>query len=175
MSDDRPDEDRPAPFVVEWYRPRTLWRLLIGSALPASLVAAGAVILAVMGTADPRNYSEAFTIVGLCLTIVGPVLGIRHFFRILSEDRCLTFTNEALTYDRDGKHYRAAWEVIDQVVHEPETDVIVITREDDSPILIEDTFIGQTGELLAKRIVDIRRKALMGLLRRPVAPPERAD
>ncbi len=128
--DEGDERDAGRSFVVEWFRPRILGRLLRGSAIPAVLIAAGASVLAVMGSSPPAAYSEVFTILGLLLTIVGPALGIRHFFRILREDRCLIFTSQGLTYDRDGAHHHVRWETIDDATYDEALDRVFVTRED---------------------------------------------
>ena len=161
----------PREWVVEWYRPKTLQRLLRGVIVPAIMIAAGACVLAVMGVSGPETYSVLITLMGLILTILGPFFGIRHFLLILGEDRCLTLKNTGLTYDRDSAHYAVLWDVLDDVVLDEQTGQLRVTSEDGEPFLIDDAFISISQADLAKRILTVRTQALMGLLRPPVADP----
>jgi hypothetical protein len=169
------DSASPAPegFVVEWFRPDLRRSLFRAWRYGASLVAVGSLATGVVFTRLGTSvHWGAFTAlgVGLVLTIAGLVLMIGSSLRVIGVDTCLVVRSDGVRLDegeRPGALY--AWERIDRVSVEAGTGALCIDTDGEGPgrLRIDVRFADIDNDTLAQRLLDVRRKALMGLLRRP--------
>ena len=161
-----PKDAQPPGFTVEWHRPAVGRRLFDVWWLPATMIVVGAACLAVAGILgdDPSAYIP-LTVVGLPLTIAGPYMGIRGLFGIFSEDDFLEVRSTGLRA-RVGREIRyEPWQSVDSIEPNAQSRGIVILFEESDDWVIPHSFLGFSDEDLAKHLMELRTKGLMGLLR----------
>ena len=157
----------PPGFVVEWHRPAVSQRLFQVWWRPALMIAVGACCLAVAGILgdDPRAYIP-LTIVGLPLTIAGPYKGLRGLFKIFAEDDFLEVRSTGLRA-RIGNDVRfVPWDALDAISPHESGKGIRISLDEGDDWLFPHSFIGFSDDAFCTRLLELRRKGLMGLLRR---------
>lgn len=160
-------------FVVEWFRPdlrRTLYRAWrYGAGMVAFGSLATGLVFTRLGTSTHWGAFGALA-VGLCTTVAGMLLMLFASLRALSHDTCLVVCSDGVRLDEGERQGRLmAWEDIDRVSVEPETGALRIESDDAdrAGLRLDLRFADIDNEALAQRLLDVRRKALMGILRRP--------
>lgn len=177
-----------APRLVAWYRPeiaRRLRRVLLPA---AGLMLLGSLAWAhvklfhggpdVLGRAAPPAQgtplppaplppAEAFGLmaIGLVLCVAGGLLAILGLLRTMREDVYLALRTDGALWHRGGDEVFLPWGELERVRWDAEQAALVFERRDgDAPFQLGGRFADVEGPELARRLDDVRRKAIWGLL-----------
>ncbi len=115
----------------------------------------------------PAEASEAdrvlaLGLIALALVVSGGGTAIVGLMRELSQERWLALRTDGLVIANAGTEKRARWTQIDDVRMEGSTILVELSSGD--TWTIRDRFAGTTRSALGKRIAQVRRRALHGLL-----------
>lgn len=161
--------------VVEWYRPRLLGRLF-GMWLAASFllgvgVVGGGLALDTSGRI-PEEWRGWAMGLGLIGTVLGAVGGIIGIIKLVSEDdRYLLVTRDGLEVSTGrAAPIFIAWRQL--ATAEDAGGQLLLQRHDGPPVPVRDRYQGIRTAALAARLLECKRKALLGVLR-PEAPQRR--
>ena len=165
------DEDPALPFVVEWYRPSPRKGILHASLKASALLLTGMVLAwsslyAHIGLAhDTRVVLALLFVLGTGSAPLYLSIALR---RLVADETSIILRSDALIHieDHGGEDEHTTtldWgEVMGAEVTES-GDLRILLR-DATPYIIAERYAGTDNATLARRIEDIRRKALMGLL-----------
>jgi len=162
----RPDQS----FVVEWYRPPLWGRLFLAWLAATALLGVGVVGIAVAwdGTGRvPRGVQwVAGSVGGLC-TVLGATGGIFGIMRMLSQDdRYLLVRGDGLVVaGAPDDACFVPWRALSDIRLDGR--MLVLERQDDEPVTLPARFMGTKPDALVARLSQLRRDALLGVLRPP--------
>lgn len=147
-----------------------LGSLLCGSALVALRLEGAPVLVGrrpsvtgVLPTPDVSATPWALGLGGLLLVIAGTgtaVLGLRH---ILAEERYVLLRSDGALFVRGKERRVVKWRNVEDVRHED--GALVFHCHDGTALSVDGQWGGVTPSELARRAGQIRRRALMGLIR----------
>ena len=155
-------------FIVEWYRVEQRRTLLGIWVAGASLLSCGVLMLAVVyrGT-DGLGWplGAGLAIVGALLTLAGPLFAVLAFQKVLSDDSYVALRGDGVLYNDGQQDHLIRWDDLEEVVHDAPTGAVRLRTSDGRWVSVEIELAGIAPQDLATRIVDVRRKALLELLR----------
>lgn len=102
-------------------------------------------------------------ILGLCLIAGGAstaILGLRH---VLREERYLLLRKDGALFVRGNERSLVRWRDVEDVIHEDGQ--LVFVCHDGRALTVDERYGGVSGQDLAKRAAQLRRRAVFGLLR----------
>lgn len=154
---------------IEWFRPDPRRRLYPMWAISAVLMAGGILVCAWSFVRIARGQEDALALTGLIvgLLTVLAAMGRVVFLtvRVLSNETCVGLRVDGLVHrDRAGTTTVMPWSAIDSVRGEGAR--LVLYTDEQGPGVLEVPTEGMdlSAQDLSARILDTRRKALMGLL-----------
>jgi hypothetical protein len=173
--------------VVGWYR-RDLSRRLLGTLLPAAaLVVVGSIAVGIgitrLSVGDPAlafrtratfvseepaprgataDYAIFFT--GLALVIAGTVTTASGLRSTMGNDDYLVLRASGIFEHENGEDHAIPWDAIESVASEE--GILKILLRDGTERTLATRYAGITTDALAKRIADVHRKGIWGLLGR---------
>lgn len=159
-------EPQPSIFVVDWYRPSQARDILKAGSWGGAGMLIGSLVFAWVfrgAQTDPQRWVAA--LIGVGVIVAGGIWTFRKMMVLLSDPRCLTLRNDGLLWERGGQETFVPWGDTLEAGVDPESGLIEVPLREGGRLLIEERFVGVTPEAIAKAITDVRRKALMGLLR----------
>ncbi len=156
--------------TLAWYRPTIRGKVVRAWAQAFGLVLLGATTLGLLRVKDVDfgNPWLAVYAAGMLLVLSGPLWLATRLSKLLGRERCLLFERAALVWlEGERSVRRIPWVDIATVAVRGESLVIHSDQQDlELPARFEDI----TPEALASAIMDLRRRALMGLPMRVPAP-----
>lgn len=188
--DPQPDRSAPARPVrlVAWYRPevaRRLRRVLLPAALLMLLGSLTWAHVAVFhGGRDvvaqeaypapgqptrlvsaPPGAAVGLMLGGLALCVSGGLLAVLGLLWTMREESYLALRTDGALWHRDGEEIFIDWDHIERVRWDADARALVFDRRDRAePFRLERRFADVEGPDLAKRLEDVRRKAIWGLI-----------
>lgn len=163
-------ESPEGTFVLEWHRPhpgRDLWRIY---GVGVSLLLVGVLVLGVVFAWGYRLEPILRLFlggVGGLGVVCGPLYTVLGFQSLFQEDVCLVLRSDGLIYMHNQETTFVSWDAMVRVVGEDAPPLFCVEREEEAALRIAGSFLGILPSVLAKRVWDVRRRALMGLLRPP--------
>jgi hypothetical protein len=158
----------PSAYAVEWHRPDPRRGLVKAWLIGSVLLVTGAVLLAQViyyAGEMPGALGVLLVILSVALSAAGPLLVVVTAIRSLADETCLVLRSDGLHYTgRDGSFF-VHWRDIVSLTLDDENDTLRIETETDTRSISHPQFVGVSRHDLAKRIDDIRRRALLGLIR----------
>jgi len=156
-----------SPRIVEWYRVDEIRPVVAAVAkgsllLMAGCFAAGAALSGVVST-DPvlRILAGAF---GAACTLGGPVLTMAGFQRILTQEAYLALRTDGVYWHRQRRGELVLWEDVEDARSDVTGTQVIIHRRAHAPLCITQRFDAIPAGDLARRILELRRKAQWNLL-----------
>ena len=153
-----------------WFRPTIRGLVVRAWAQAFGLVLLGAGVLGVLRVKQIDFGSPwlALYIVGLLLVVSGPLWLATRLSRLMRQERCLSLERDALVWlEGDHPNTTIPWGDIEGIALEGENLVIIAGRRRfELPSHFEDI----TPETLVSTLLDLRRRALMGLPMRVALP-----
>lgn len=162
-----PTEDplRSDARVVEWYRldaSKRILRILVPSTTVLTL---GSFLVAHIVAIERLNtLTAALGTLGLLMVIVGPlwtILGLKKVLEV--EDYLLVRTDGVLEHVGHVRRL-VPWDDLQSVTYDEADDSIVFHLADEQTLRVHYRFSGIGKRALAKRLEEIRRKAIWNLL-----------
>lgn len=101
---------------------------------------------------------------GLGLVALGPFLALHFVIGLLREEHFLLLRTDGFVHERDHERTLVLWEDVIDVGHDLERGVVWVAQRSREDFLIRERFSGITRKQLARRVAEVRRKALFGLL-----------
>lgn len=158
----------PTAYAVEWHRPdprRRLYKAWIAGSL--ILVGGAAVLAQVIGAADSFGPVTRLLLVVLsvALSAAGPLLVVITAIRALADDTCLVLRSDGIHYIGNDDSFFVRWRDVVAATYDEQADAMRIETESDVRSVVHPQFLGMKSQELVKRVDDIRRRALLGLIR----------
>ncbi|HAA55168.1 MAG TPA: hypothetical protein DCE42_10450 [Myxococcales bacterium] len=155
-------------FIVEWYRPShnkhmlKMWGLAVGVLMVGSTLLGLAFYSVHFQGSWLRTW---FIILGTLATPAGPLLAIAGTQRLLQDETYLAIRSDGLFYHDEEQSMLIPWQLLEvSITHTPESQLCIDTNGQRS-LTLDAPFIDITHEHLAKRIEELQKKALLGVLR----------
>lgn len=114
------------------------------------------------GTPDPISTWLGF-ILGLLLVASGPLVAMRMIHLLMREEDFLLVRTDGIVLQKGERRVMLRWDDVVAVRHDAEYDAIALEHRDGDELLIEERYADVSPAELAKRMSDLRRKALWGL------------
>lgn len=155
---------------LAWFRPSIRGHVVRAWAQAFALVILGATALGILRVEDIDFGSPwlGLYIVGLLFVMSGPLWLATRLSRLMSHERCLSLERDALVWlEGDNPRTTIPWEDIEGIEIEGEH-LVILTSGDrlELPARFDDI----SPETLASTLLDLRRRALMGLPMRVAIP-----
>jgi hypothetical protein len=152
--------------VIAWYRIDRWPAARRTLTLACAFIGSGACVIGLSFlTHQPERVRVVATVLGLVLTLAGPVTAILGLRRPLNEDLYIAVLLEGLLLHLEGEPKTIPWDDLLRVTARPATPGLVLELRDGSRIALDGVFAGVTSAELAARLDDARRKAAFSLLR----------
>lgn len=152
--------------TVEWYRPALLGRMALVWMVGVMLIGFGMLASGIAFDPTgrfPEELQFACLILGVLGTVGGALFGLLGILRLLATDPVwLLLRLDGVVFHDHSQEVKVQWSALKAVRWEDRS--LKLVREDGPEVVIEYTFMGISGPDLAKRIVEIQRQALMGVL-----------
>lgn len=156
------------PFVVEWFRPDARSPLIKLWVTTGLMVILGIIFVGLFVTALfplPAGARTLFAVLGLGLAAAGPLLAAVRSIRILSDETYLLLRSDGVVLQEPEQSTRVEWTELADVSFEEGGMAVLLHLDEGEPVAIRGRFLGIDGPGLARRVKEVRRDALMGLLR----------
>lgn len=163
---------RTTTDVLEWHRVSVLWRVVALWAVAVAFVLVGMVGTGLHLFAPPSVPADTRMLGGLLgwpAAVLGPVLGIIGVLRVLSgEDRALVVCQGCLRLEGFGPRAPIPWGSLDGMHVEGRwpRHRLVLTVSDASRttrVVLPGRWMGLSARRLCERVLEIRRRALLGV------------
>ncbi|MEM9190181.1 MAG: hypothetical protein AAGF12_13435 [Myxococcota bacterium] len=155
---------RSDAYIVEWYRLDQNAQIVKVLALGALLMAPGSALVGV-GISPypiPELLRILLTLLGALMTVGGPAICILGLRNVMAVDSYIALRTDGLVCHLSPSPTLTLWENIIDI--EADGEVLVLVLRDDTTERIDQRFNGIRPEELVKRMREVRRKALFGLL-----------
>jgi hypothetical protein len=185
------------PPIVEWYRLDASRRIFTTLTLGASIMLVGSIVSAAglfgsrgsiphpmlmghrramigedaLATTERSPMLELTTgLVALGCLLGGGATAIVGLKRALSEERYLALRQDGALFVEEDTERFVAWEDLEDVRWDAATNALLFIGHDGVAVPLVARFADVTNEDLAQRVRSVRRRAVHGLLRAPIAP-----
>ena len=158
--------------MVCWYRASRSRRALLYWSVGGFAAAMGALLNAVAslvpshGSATLQAGAAALSALALASAVLCAVMGARE---LLTDETVLVLRGDGVRYIHRGESLFIDWREL--VAVEREDDQVNLLREGGARVSITARFDDSAPAALADALLDVQRRALMGLLRPDEAPP----
>lgn len=165
----------PDRNILEWHRVSVLGRVAVLWAIAVCFIFAGMVGTGLHLFAPPSLHPDARWLAGLLgwpSAVLGPVVGIVGIVRVLAgEQRALVVCRQELRFEGFGTIAPVAWRdlsSLEVVGRWPRRRLRVLAQRGDhtESIDLPGAWIGLSPRRLCARIMEIRRRALLGVVDR---------
>jgi hypothetical protein len=140
-----------------------VWPFLVPATLLVSLGALG-VCMAFVTHGPFHPYAGAITLGGAAAILAGVVLAVIVARPVLTHDEYVAALEAGLLVMVEEQESFLAWGAIEQVRWDGERAAVVIGLREGDPVVLVKPFGTATGEEVAKKLEDVRRKAGFHLL-----------
>ena len=115
---------------------------------------------------DMSGLQLGMLLVGILMVASGPAWSIRGFRRLIQGDdeEFLLLRTDGVLAILAGKRWELAWDDVDEVVHLTTDDSVELRLRDGQVHRIVEPLVGIDPRGLARRLEDVRRKAIWNLL-----------
>lgn len=153
--------------LLEWYRADATAAVVRVVVLGSALVMCGVVCvgLCLSGAGGGQVVNVLLGVVGALCTLAGPGVTILGFQRVLSQDVYLAVRREGLAFHDGGTEQRVSWDDLVEARSEGDPPRLTLVRRAEAPLHLPVRFDGVDAPELARRLNQVRRRALMNLLR----------
>jgi len=151
--------------TIEWYRISPLKGVVIVAIIAFSIMISGVFIIA-FGLDNsgrvPQEWQPWMLSSGMCIVIISICIACYGFFRVLSkEGTFLEVKTDGLLYKTEIEEHLYHWQLIENI--EFQGGQLLIQAEGEPLLRIEQDFLGISGSQLAERLLEVQRKALLGM------------
>ena len=140
-----------------------VWPFLVPATLLISLGALG-VCMAFVTHGPFRPYANAITLGGASCMLAGLILSIFVARPVLTHDEYVAALETGLLLKLDGEETFVAWTAIANVRWDVKQAGVLIRMREGEPLLVARPFGAATGDVVAAKLDDVRRKADFQLL-----------
>ena len=163
---------RPPSDILEWHRVSVLWRVVFVWVVAVGFIMAGMVGTGLHLFAPPPVPEHTRTLAGLMgwpSAVMGPVLGIMGILRVISgERRALVVCRSGLRLEGFGPRAPIPWRALQAMAVDgawpKKTLVLTVARDDHlERIELPADWVGLSARRLCDRVLEIRRRALLGV------------
>lgn len=154
------------PRVLEWYRADDTRRIVHVVLTGSVLVTAGVAALALALGRPFLEWRGLWLAMGALGVLAGPALTIMGFQRLMAQEVCLALRTDGVCLHQAGADTLVSWDMLDQVRWDAPNAALVLEGAHQPALVIVARFSGIDGPDLARRVQQVRRRALMNLLPR---------
>jgi len=157
------------PSVLEWHRVSVLGRLFVLWTTAVGFLFAGMIGTGLHLFGPPSLGEETRFVAGILgwpSAVLGPVIGIIGILQVLTTDnRAIVVLREGLRLQGFGDHADIPWADLRdvKVVGRWPRQRLQLTTVYHPSVLLPANWIGRSGADLAARLLEIRRRALLGV------------
>ncbi len=163
-------------LIVEWYRldqTAHIVRTLVIAALvlaPGSLLVATSIAPLTFPHASARflgagSAPVAMMLLGFAMVIAGPLIAISGLKRVIEVDAFIALRLDGVLVHLPGRAELVRWGDVTEVLYDAPSSCIALVRGEQEPFFIMEKLAGIEPEAFAKRLKEVHRKALFGVLR----------
>lgn len=109
-------------------------------------------------------HEQGLMMAGLLLVLLSNVILILALRRNLATEQFILLRADGVVRQVDTHYTHVAWDDVEQVVYDHARRAIVLEMRSGGELTLEDRYAGISREELAKRMRDVHRKAIWGLL-----------
>ncbi|MEL6349850.1 MAG: hypothetical protein AAFV53_42500 [Myxococcota bacterium] len=162
-------------LTVEWYRPVLLGRMIAIWLGGVMLIGFGMVSSAIAFDPTgrfPEMVQAVSLVAGVLATVSGALFGLIGILRVLAADPVwLLVRLDGLLYHTDHEERFIPWQGLRTARWADRR--LILEEDDQEPLVIGYRFMGISGPDLARRIRELQRQALLGVLQQRTDRPPR--
>ena len=151
--------------ILEWYRPDPLPKLIKLGVVTGSIMVCGVLVMALGYDPTPASFvhnSELWIVMGMVLVVIGVASTVIGTWKIHSKgETVLQVERKGLVFIHDETTTAIAWQAIRSIKAEKKS--IKILYLDDKCLSLDMKFVGIDRVSLSKRLLEVKRKALLGI------------